>query len=119
MNNVPVDALNTWKAPGDNAVYQKLTAQSFGTTATTAFIYYKMSDAVLTDASYIRLKTVSLTYNFKPAFLQKLHINRFSAYANAQNLFTITNYKGNDPETQLFYGIPPLRNITLGLDFNF
>jgi len=119
MNNVPMDALNTWNSAGDNAQYQRLTTQSFGTAVTNAFIYYKMSDAVLTDASYIRLKTVSLSYNFKPALLEKMHISGFRAYVNAQNLYTITKYKGNDPETQIFYGIPPLRNISLGLDFNF
>lgn len=119
MNNVPVDALNTWQAPGDHATYQRLTTQSFGTAATNAFVYYKLSDAVLTDASYIRLKTVSLSYNFKPAILEKMHMSGFRAYVNAQNLLTITKYKGNDPETQIFYGVPPLRNVSLGLDFNF
>lgn len=119
MNNVPVDALDTWTEAGDDARYQRLTTQSFGTAATNAFVYYKLSDAVLTDASYIRLKTVSLAYNFKPAFLEKLHVNGFRAYVNAQNLLTITNYKGNDPETQIFYAVPPLRNLSFGLDFNF
>ena len=40
-------------------------------------------------------------------------------YLNAQNLFTITDYKGNDPENQNFYALPPLKTIVAGLQFTF
>jgi hypothetical protein len=40
-------------------------------------------------------------------------------YIQAQNLFTITRYKGIDPETQNLLALPPLRTIVAGLQITF
>lgn len=117
--NVPVDALNNvWKNPGDQATYQRLTSQSTGAVET-AFLDYHTSDAILTDASYIRLKTAGLSYSFSSKLIQKIGMNSCRIYANAQNLLLITHYKGSDPETQNYYGIPPVRTVSAGLNFGF
>jgi hypothetical protein len=43
----------------------------------------------------------------------------FTAYVHAQNLFTFTSYKGGDPETGYLYALPPLKNITCGIQITF
>jgi TonB-linked SusC/RagA family outer membrane protein len=120
QSNVPIDALNdVWKNPGDQATYQRLTSQSSGTPAANAYTFYRSSDAVFTDASYIRLKTVGLSYAVKNKIIQKIGMNSCRVHMNAENLLLITRYKGNDPETQNYYGVPPLRTVSAGLDFGF
>lgn len=50
------------------------------------------------DASYIKLKSLTLNYNIPQSILSKLKIRSASLYATATNLFTITDYPGLDPE---------------------
>lgn len=56
------------------------------------------SSRFIEDASYIRLKTLSLAWNVPKPWLKKMSLEWMQLYVNAQNLFTITNYKGYDPE---------------------
>nr|WP_295934361.1 TonB-dependent receptor [uncultured Dyadobacter sp.] len=78
------------------------------------------------NASYLRLKSVQLTYNF-PSGRWK-HIRGVQLYLTGQNLFTITNYSGYDPEVSAFgtsnvradYNAFPLsRTYTAGVSINF
>jgi TonB-linked SusC/RagA family outer membrane protein len=82
------------------------------------------------DGSYLRLKAVTLSYNFSPDFLQKAGINKLSLYTTGQNLLTFTNYSGFDPEVNAFgrsavelgvdYGTyPQARTITFGINVEF
>jgi TonB-linked SusC/RagA family outer membrane protein len=77
------------------------------------------------NASYLRLKTVQLTYNFPTARWK--NIRGVQVYVTAQNLFTITKYTGFDPEVSAFgtsnvradYNAFPLsRTFTAGLSIN-
>jgi TonB-linked SusC/RagA family outer membrane protein len=66
------------------------------------------------DASYVRLKSVSISYNFPSKIFEKTRILQgLRIYAEAQNLLTITNYTGTDPEVNVHTG-----NTAGGLDFN-
>ena len=49
-------------------------------------------------ASYLRLRNVQLGYNLSPGLLSKLRISSFRVYVAADNVFTITNYKGINPD---------------------
>lgn len=60
----------------------------------------KVNTMVLQDASYLRLKTVQLGYNVPTHNIKFL--NALKVYATAQNLFTITDYVGFDPEANSF-----------------
>ncbi len=65
------------------------------------------------NASYIRLKQVSLAYNLPQALLRHLRIvENLQVFANAQNLLTITKYTGTDPEVNVHSS-----NLGGGLDF--
>ena len=71
------------------------------------------SSRVIENGSYIRLKTLSLGYSLSTKMLKKLKVSKVRAYVTAQNLFTLSNYSGYDPEVSI-------RNsaLTPGLDFS-
>lgn len=87
----------------------------------------KVNTLVLQDASYVRLKNVQLSYDLPLNDNSKL-FNSLRVYATAQNLFTITNYIGFDPEAnslgrsnvKVDYSSYPLaKTIILGLNAKF
>jgi hypothetical protein len=82
--------------------------------AYTAYSRYTVSDAMLSDASFIRLKNVNLSYAFSSAQLKRFGLQSLRVYMQAQNLFTITHYLGFDPESQGVV-LPPLRTISAGI----
>lgn len=109
--NQPVWLTDRWQKPGDVAKYAKYTTDfAFNSNFTDA----TSSDKAHSDASFIRAKNISLAWQLPQRWLQSAHIQNASIYANVQNLFTITNYLGMDPETGAT-GLPPLRVITLGV----
>ncbi|MBD1420868.1 SusC/RagA family TonB-linked outer membrane protein [Sphingobacterium chuzhouense] len=71
------------------------------------------STRVVEDGSYLRLKTVSLGYTINPVMLNKYKIRSLRIYASAQNLFTMTNYSGYDPEVSVMYS-----GLTPGFDYS-
>jgi len=84
------------------------------------------SDRYVEDASFIRFRTVTLRYNFDKKALKKMKMKSASFFFTAENLFTFTNYLGQDPEVSFrgsdpfrvsydFSMTPPAKNITLGL----
>lgn len=60
--------------------------------------YGVYSSRVLEDASYLRLKTLSLAYAVPPKYIRKIGLSTLSLSANLQNVLTWTNYSGMDPE---------------------
>ncbi|KAI9437921.1 hypothetical protein F5148DRAFT_1294070 [Russula earlei] len=117
-NNKPEAVLARWQHPGDHSIIQQFT-QNSGSMAGIAEGYFESSSGAYSDASFIRIKTVSLSYSFPTAELKKVGMQRCRIYMNAQNLFTITHYLGNDPETQQYYGVPPLKTIVAGVQLEF
>jgi hypothetical protein len=111
--NQPTYILDRWQSPGDMATHQRLNSNY---NLSTAFYNAKnSSDAGFADASYIRLKNVSLSYQLGEEWIRKMHIHGFKIYAHAQNLLTFTKYKGLDPETMSSTTLPPLRVLTVGV----
>jgi len=117
MKNKDLSALDRWQQPGDEA-----DIPGASTTAGKA-IYnayqnqYRLSSANWVDASFIRLKNVSIKYNFA-SMLKNWKLNNVTLYLQGQNLLTITPYKGFDPETKA-YALPPLSIYTAGLQVSF
>ncbi len=79
----------------------------------------RSSDAAMVDASFIRLKNISLTYNISKDFIHKAKLKEASIFLQAQNLLTFTSYQGLDPESQSVNSLPPLKMMTIGLQFTF
>lgn len=116
LYNQPDLVLNRWYKPGMNSVIQKFTTAN-STPAGQAGNRISASDAPYSDASFIRIKNIALAYNFSSTLAEKLKIEAARFFIQAQNFFTITNYKGSDPETQNFLQLPPLKTIVMGCQF--
>ena len=114
-NNLPADFVNAWQQPGDNSTIQPYTT-GLNNEVTNAYYRFLGSDAAYSDASFIRLKNLSLSYKVPLAWTQTTSCR---IYLQGQNLFTITNFKGPDPENQASAKLPPLRVISLGVELNF
>lgn len=74
----------------------------------------RMSDRYIEDGSYIRIQNVRLAYTLPKSLTQQARIERLRVYVNAQNLYTITNYSGYDPEIGAFNQDPLLQNVDMG-----
>jgi TonB-linked SusC/RagA family outer membrane protein len=120
ISNQPVQALDYWKAPGDHTQLQKLTTSNYGNATAQAASSFVGSSGGYSVDTYLRLKTLSLSYALPDAALKKLHMRDFRIYANAQNLLTFTNYKVGDPEQfGSLTSFPLQRIVAFGLSFNF
>lgn len=108
-----------WQKEGDQASIQRL-ASSYNSSSMSTLAAFTQSDGVYSDNTYLRVKTVSLSYALPDAFLQKVRVKGGNIYMNAQNLFTITNYKVGDPEQPgTFTAFPLQRIVAFGLSFKF
>ena len=87
------------------------------------------SSRVIEDGSFIRLQSLSVGYTFPRSVLRKLHFDTMRVYVSADNLFTLTNYTGPDPEVSTRNSVltpgfdwsayPRSRGITAGVSFTF
>ena len=91
---------------------------------------YMLSSLNVYDASYFKLKTLSLSYNLPESICRKVRIKSASVYGTATNVFTITSYPGPDPEvsddpTSVIGGgrdvstYPTVKSYTFGIRINF
>ena len=101
-----------WQNPGDIAEIQKA---SVGVSALLANFSYQTSDALYTDTSFLRLRTLGLSYELPT---ESLGINSFILFLQGQNLLTLTSYRGLDPQSP-GTTLPALRTLTAGLKLNF
>jgi TonB-linked SusC/RagA family outer membrane protein len=112
--NQPIWVLDRWRKAGDKASQEVLSA-NYNNTIMPYFNTSFYSDALYTDASYIRLKNVSVSWQLPKRFLDRAHLNALRLYTQAQNILTITRYKGLDPETLNVSSLPPLKVWTFGI----
>ena len=70
------------------------------------------------DGSFLKLKNLQIGYSLPEKALKACRMKSARIYLQAQNVFTITNYTGVDPEC-LGYNYPIPRTFTLGLNFGF
>jgi len=106
---------NGWVQPGDDASNQILTV-GYNSAAMTAYDRFRASDAAVVDASYIKLKNVSITYELPQDAIKDM---RCKLFLQGQNLLTFTPYKGSDPEFKIAGWLPPLRTIAAGVQLQF
>lgn len=112
-NTWSTEMLNRWTPENPNTDVARLTtnAQSNWTSS---------SDRFLIDRSFLKLKTVTLSYNFTPKWLDKMNIASASLFMQGENLFTLTKNQGIDPEQNFagttYYRYPMMKTISLGLN---
>ena len=86
-------------------------------------IVMQMDDHLLEDASFLRMKNLTLGYSLQPKTLAKQKVfSNARVYFSARNLFTISDFYGPDPEVDgiASFGINPnTRQFTVGLELGF
>ncbi|RKD96902.1 SusC/RagA family TonB-linked outer membrane protein [Marinifilum flexuosum] len=126
-DNQTRDQLNRWQQPGDitDVPQAWLGGNQYSGT--------DPSSRYLSDASYLRIKNVTLGYNFPQSVLNTLKLSNLRVYVTAVNLYTFTDYKGWDPEVNFagvgldqtntnviqgrdFYTAPQARTISFGVN---
>ncbi|MFC4218973.1 SusC/RagA family TonB-linked outer membrane protein [Flagellimonas marina] len=115
MSNQPGQVLERWRTSGDRTTVQRFSS-GLEPMALTAFLNYSQSDAAIVDASFLRLKNISLSY---PLLEQSSAPFGCLLYLRAQNLWTWTDYDGLDPETRSSNAIPPIKYVTVGAKLTF
>ncbi|WP_432221817.1 SusC/RagA family TonB-linked outer membrane protein [Flavobacterium sp. TMP13] len=114
MSNQQTRKLDSWQMPADVNSYQIFTT-SYGSDAANAEYLYSESDAAIVDASFIRLKNISLTYDVPI----QIKDTQFKITLQGQNLLTFTKYDDGDPEFTKYGYLPPLKIITAGIQLIF
>ncbi|WP_132777877.1 SusC/RagA family TonB-linked outer membrane protein [Sphingobacterium alimentarium] len=94
--------LDRWKIPGQITDVPK------------AGYDMKNSSYFIEDGSYLRLKNISLGYNFHSDRLKRLGINKLQPYFSASNLLTLTRFTGMDPEVNQWGGNGAVQGIDWG-----
>jgi hypothetical protein len=90
----------------------------------------RVSDRFLEDASYLRLKNLTLGYRLPSNVVNKVGLSSLRVYVSGQNLLTFTNYSGFDPEVSTFattntapgtdfLTFPQARTMIVGLNVGF
>lgn len=120
-NNQSTAVLKRWRNEGDDTdIPRALYNMGFN---------YLGSDRFVEDASFLRLKTVTLTYSFPKSICKRFKINMLSVYCTGYDLLTFTDYKGQDPEVKLptdatklvadGASTPVSKRLSFGFNLNF
>jgi len=118
LYNQPASESAHWQKTGQSAPLQRLTA-GYNASAYLAGYNFANSSAAYSDASFIRISNISLSYSISADRLKKWGLQSGKIYLRAQNLLTLTHYKGSDPETQNAGVLPPLKVVVAGIQFQF
>jgi hypothetical protein len=121
-NNQSTAVLRRWRKEGDvTDIPRALYGSGYNSLGSSRYVE---------DASFLRLRTVTLKYDFSKMLLDRLRINGLSAYVTVENLLTFTRYTGQDPDVAVKLKdaftvlidnsmTPPLKTVTLGITARF
>ena len=103
-NNLSTDILNYWLISGHVTDIPKINNKSIVKSGGSTIDYTsgRDSDRFLEDASFLRLKNISLSYNLPKAWVNKKYLQNLSIFVQGNNLLTFTKYTGQDPEVSAF-----------------
>jgi len=122
-DNQTRDQLRRWQKPGDITDVPQL--RFLGGNGIGA------SSRYIEDGAYVRLKNVTLAYNFSTALLSRLKMSTAKLFVTGVNLATFTDYTGWDPEVNTdyrsgnrnqgsdFYAAPQIKSVTFGINLGF
>ena len=123
FDNQTSDQLNRWQKPGDKTMVPQLRlGYDNGTSSSSRYVY---------DGDYVRLKNITLGYNFPKSLIGKWRLKSLRLYVTGVNVLTFTDYPGWDPEVNAdyratnknqggdFYSAPQIKNYSVGLNIGF
>ncbi|WP_436419082.1 SusC/RagA family TonB-linked outer membrane protein [Petrimonas sp.] len=114
MFNQPIEVLNVWSEDNPDGEFMPYSTGS-NPQKNSLLLYLKSSTATVSDASFVRLKNIQLSY-LLPV---NKYVRNIRLYVQGQNLLTITDYLGLDPEFVYTGYLPPLKTWSFGVQFNF
>lgn len=118
-SNYSTRAMSRWHGEGTSNDFPRLTDSDPNGN------FSNMSDFYLENGDYLRFKVVQLGYTLPNKLFNKIGVSRLRVYVTAENLFTLTNYTGYDPEVGGgVFGIdkgqyPQARTILGGIQLSF
>lgn len=116
--NIPrIFASDYWSPENPGGKYPGLTTTTSSDIGYAYYYHYTESDAIYSDASYICLKNVSLSYYVPETIASKLKTRSIRLYLRGENLAWFTKYNQWNPETGT--AIPPFKTITAGVRLTF
>jgi hypothetical protein len=101
--NRTTDILDRWTGEGTSNTIPRYTWVDVNNN-------YRVSDLYIEDGSYLRIKNLQIGYTLPGNLLKKMGAATWRIYVSAENLFTLTNYSGADPE------IGALSALDIGID---
>lgn len=104
--NYTTDIFGRWHGEGTS---NKLPRLNSGSNAN----WQEISDIYVEDAGFVKIQNITLGYDFKKLF-ENIPFGQARLYVTAQNLYTFTNYSGQDPEIGYGYGQSWVSGIDLG-----
>ena len=108
--NPSVDMLNIWTKPGDITDIPKASETP------------QFDDRFVSDASFVRLKNLTVAYSLPKSLLDKMYLKGLTFHFTGRNLWTITNFEGEDPEpsiNRVLFFYPNTRQFEFGFDVTF
>jgi len=119
------ELLERWQQPGDITDVPRIVpgAQEVGSANSLFGGTISGHDRFIEDASYLRLKQLSLAYTLPSSVVSKLKLSSARVYLQGVNLWTLTKFTGLDPEfaanTSNIGVLPPSQGIIAGIQFGF
>ena len=118
-SNLPTYMLGRWTGEGTSYKYPRYVQGDS--------VNWRMSDLYVQDGSYLRLKNIQLGYTLPQRWTEHVLISSLRLYVSAENLLTLTRYRGFDPEISsggtslgVDYGVyPQPRTLLCGLNLKF
>jgi len=114
--NLASDAKNSWSETNKDASFPMYVYND------PSKAWYR-SSRFLEDLDYVKLKTLTLGYNFSRDVVEKIKLKGARIYVMGENLLTLTNFSGYDPELDLNgtpgYGVPPATSVSFGVNVTF
>ena len=114
LSNSSTSLLDAWQQPGDVTYIPALSTES---------IRNRLTDRYIEDASFLRLRNITLGYNLGNLLKEGSPISKMKVFVQAENLITWSKWRGWDPESSFrsgdFFDYPTSKIFTIGLDVNF
>lgn len=108
------DLFDRWQQPGDVATYPRLTLDTETYGSNTPWIN---TDMWLHDASYMRLRNLTIGYTIPKAWAEKVHLTGARISFTATNILTFTTYPGLDPEVARDFENATDRNMSVNISY--
>ncbi len=116
ISNFSKEAIRNRWTPGKTDATMQIVTAGYNEAAMTAWNRLYASNAAISEVSSLRLKHLALNYQLKEGWIKGL---KGRLFIQGQNLITLTNFIGDDPELEFIQNLPQLKTLTVGVQLTF